>query len=139
MIQDKKKNSEDIKEMQQYLKDINLYDGDIDSIEGPKTKEAQKTFKALNEKGMSAVDMEIYGYRKSVGLPAELMLTGEYEMWEEYGDNFRQQMSDEEFEQLYGEERQTPIQRMQEMGSNLKERIGEIDLMDKLFKYVKEQ
>ena len=47
MIQDKKKNSEDIKEMQQYLKDINLYDGDIDSIEGPKTKEAQKTFKVL--------------------------------------------------------------------------------------------
>jgi hypothetical protein len=60
-------------------------------------------------------------------------------MWEEYGDNFRQQMSNEEFEQLYGEERQTPIQRMQEMGSNLKERIGEIDLMDKLFKYMKEQ
>ena len=83
--------------------------------------------------------MEIYGYRKSVGLPAELMLTGEYEMWEEYGDNFRQQMSNEEFEQLYGEERQTPIQKMQEMGSNLKERISEIDLMDKLFKYVKEQ
>ena len=138
-MQDKKKTAEEVKQMQEYLKEINLYDGEIDSIEGPKTKTAMKTYESLNEKGMSVRDMELYGYRKSVGLPADLMLTNEYEMWDKYGDNFKQQMTSEEYENLYGEERQTPIQRMQEMGSNLKERISDIDLMDKLFKYMKEQ
>ena len=139
MIQDKKRSSEETKTIQGRLKELNLYEGKVDGVEGAETTEAENTLSKLEDSGMSLADIEVYGYRKKVGLPADLMLTGEYEMWEEYGDNFRQQMSDEEYQSLYKEDRKSPMDSMQEMKESFGSKIKEIDLMDKLFKYIKGQ
>ncbi len=102
MLQEKKiRSKEEIKKLQQELQDFYLYEGKIDGEEGPKTKQAENIKIQLEEKGMNEVDIEKYGYRKSMGLPAEYMLTGEYDMWDKYGDNFKQQMTSEEYQSLY--------------------------------------
>lgn len=139
-MQEKKiRNKEEIKALQTELKNLNLYEGEIDSVYGSKTKEGESIKNQLLEQGMSFDDIEIYGHRKNTGLPAELMLTGEYDMWDKYGDNYKQQMSKEEYESLYNEERPNPLDKVKEMGVNFKERIKDIDLMDKLFNYMNEQ
>tara|TARA_Y100000588_G_C14083086_1_gene851065 strand:- start:204 stop:659 length:456 start_codon:yes stop_codon:yes gene_type:complete len=124
--------------LQRNLKeDLGLYKGKIDGIIGPQTKEAVAKRVELLDMGLNHSDIPVYVHREESGLPAHLMFTGEYEMWDKYGDNYREQMSDEEYEGLYDEERVDPLDRIIEAGSNLKDRIGEIDLIDRLFDYMK--
>ena len=139
-MQEKKlKTKEEIQSLQKELKNLNLYEGKIDSVYASKTKEAESIKNQLLEKGMTLEDIQIFGHRKNSGLPAEYMLTGEYDMWDKYGDNFKEEMSEQEYESLYSEERQTPIDKIKEMGGKFKERVRDIDLMDKLFNYIEEQ
>ena len=60
-----KPSKEDIKGYQKSLKDLNLYEGEIDGIVGPITKKADSTFKELSKKGYTKSQM----FRHTIGAP----------------------------------------------------------------------
>ena len=58
-----KPSKEDIKGYQKSLKDLNLYEGEIDGIVGPITKKADSTFKELSKKGYTKNNIVIVSTR----------------------------------------------------------------------------
>ena len=58
-------NKEEVKWYQKQMSDVNLYDGKIDGIAGPKTRKGDVTYKFLMDKGYTKSQM----FRHSIGAP----------------------------------------------------------------------
>tara|TARA_X000000368_G_scaffold406423_1_gene384646 strand:- start:440 stop:907 length:468 start_codon:yes stop_codon:yes gene_type:complete len=116
---------EDREGHKEYLFGIDLYNGPIDSENTPEYQQAAQLNAALDERGFDDKKKMQYGYGLKTGQPVDLMFTGEWDAYNEYGDNFKEQMPAEEYEDLYGKPRQS-------LGGRLKGAIKKIDIVDKL-------
>ena len=116
---------EDREGHKEYLLGVDLYEGPINSENTPEYQQAAELSAALDERGFDDKKKMEYGYGLKTGQPVDLMFTGEWKYWKEFGDNYREQMPAEDFEELYGESRKSP-------GDRLKGAVKKIDIVDKL-------
>ena len=116
---------EDIEGHKEYLFGVDLYNGPMNSKNTEEYQQAAALSYALDERGFNDKKKMQYGYGLKTGQPVDLMFTGEFKYWEEFGDNYREQMPAEDFEELYGQPRKSTVDR-------LKGAVKEIDIVQKL-------